>query len=269
MAALALAVDKRLVHPVDDAADRDANFGDADPGTVTVSLAGTVWVKVADGTWITAHEEPEAWRNLPLPAGYVGGEESPKIRRVGKQVWMRGRVERTDGGLITSSGDIKIAQVPDDCIPKALASGGAGMTLLGDPVVGLGRVEVLPHGWEKPMRRPRVGHLVQPGPARLRMGRCGPHVLDRLKGTPCAVHLRRHPRRRPHRQGRQRRCGLSGDRAIGRDRRADHRPVRGRRHDPDRAAPHQRGDERPARRDTRVPDQRRDRDRVRVQRHVR
>lgn len=154
MAAFALAVDKRLVHPVDDAADRDANFGDADPGTVTVSLAGTVWVKVADGTWITAHEEPEAWRNLPLPAGYVGGEESPKIRRVGKQVWMRGRVERTDGGLITSSGDIKIAQVPDDCIPKALASGGAGMTLLGDPVIGLGRVEVLPHGWEKPAGGP-------------------------------------------------------------------------------------------------------------------
>ncbi|GGQ81362.1 hypothetical protein [Streptomyces flaveolus] len=154
MAALALAVDKRLVHPVDDAADRDATFGDADPGTVTVSVAGTVWVKVIDGTWITAHEEPEAWRNLPLVAGYTGGEESPKIRRVGKQVWIRGRVERTDGGLITSSGDIKIAQVPDDCIPKALASGGAGQSILGDLEIGLGRVEVLPIGWEKPSGGP-------------------------------------------------------------------------------------------------------------------
>lgn len=150
LAALALAVDQYLAHPVDDAADRDINYGDADPGTVTVSRAGSVWVKLLGGGWATVHEEPEGWRNLPLNSGFVGGEESPKIRRIGNQVWIRGRVERTDGGLITSSGDVKVAQVPNDCIPTALASGAAGQSLAGDMTTGVGRVEVLPAAWEKP-----------------------------------------------------------------------------------------------------------------------
>ncbi|MFE6426732.1 hypothetical protein ACFVOB_14840 [Streptomyces rochei] len=158
MAAFALRVDKFLAHPVDDEAERDARFADADPGTVTFSrVDGTMWGLVEgvnENTWVTIHEEPEPWRNLPLVSGFTAGEEAPKIRRVGKQVFIRGRVQRTDGGLITSSGDVKLAQVPNDCIPVALASGAAGQTLLGDPVIGLGRVEVLPQGWEKPAGGP-------------------------------------------------------------------------------------------------------------------
>lgn len=150
LAALALRIDKFLAHPVDDEAERDARFAEADPGTVTVSRTdGTMWAKLDDGSWVTVHEEPESWRPLSLASGFTAGDQAPQIRRAGNQVWIRGRVQRVDGGLITSSGDVKLAQVPDDCIPVALASGAAGQTLLGDPVIGLGRVEVLPEGWEK------------------------------------------------------------------------------------------------------------------------
>ena len=150
LANFATRVDKFLAHQVTDAADRDNRFGDADPGTVTVSTNGTMWARTTGGVWVVIHEEPEPWRPLSLATGFVAGEEAPKIRRIGKQVWIRGRAQKADGSLIRSDGATKLATVPDDCIPTALASGAAGQTLTGDPFTGVGRVEVLPYNWERP-----------------------------------------------------------------------------------------------------------------------
>ncbi|AQW55303.1 hypothetical protein ACIQPP_05640 [Streptomyces violaceusniger] len=152
IAALAEAVDPHLRHTVTNKAQRDTLFADAPAHTLVTADDGSMWLKVSStsNTWVSIYEAPEAWRPLPLASGFTAGEQAPEIRRIGTHVWMRGRVQRVDGAVIFNLSATKIAQVPADCVPLALASGAAGQSVVGDPVTGVGRIEVLATGWERP-----------------------------------------------------------------------------------------------------------------------
>ncbi|MFF9088660.1 hypothetical protein ACF1BE_19950 [Streptomyces sp. NPDC014991] len=143
LAALALAVDLHLFQHVTDKAERDAQYGDAPLHTAVTAENGSLWLKTSasTNTWATIWEPPEDWRPLPLASGYTAGQIDPEIRVVGRQVHMRGRIEKTDGTVIPING-VKIATVPADCIPKQISSFAGGASITGDPMTGVGRVEV-------------------------------------------------------------------------------------------------------------------------------
>ncbi|MFD5504602.1 hypothetical protein ACFWJS_33665 [Streptomyces sp. NPDC127061] len=139
-------MDKHLVQFVTTEADRNTRLAGAPDGTVAVSTTtGSVWARAA-GVWVTWWEPTPAWRTLSLASTYMSQDPTPQIRRVGKQVSIRGRATRVDGGLIDARNGVKIADVPADCVPAVLASGAGSLSLAGDPIVGLCRTEVLATG---------------------------------------------------------------------------------------------------------------------------
>jgi hypothetical protein len=90
------------------------------------------------GSWVLLpYAEP--WRTLPLHAGIRGylnnnAEWLPKIRRIGSQVFVRGRVELTAGGNFAASQSTPVMTLPSDCIPSS------GADLVGTSTSSVGQI---------------------------------------------------------------------------------------------------------------------------------
>lgn len=213
LAALATALDPRLVHRVGDQADRDEEFADAPPGTLVIAADGTAWWRAAS-TWVTLYEPVPAWRGITLKAGYEQNAVNLGVRRTqGTFVSLKGRVNATSGNINSPDAAINIGSVP------ATASDGAARL----------RGDLLPGRRDDARRRapgsPRRQHLqlqrrggrhppVVPGPRRHPLDGHLRLLLDGL--THAAVHLRGQPRRSAHRPGRERHPRLPADCAGGR-----------------------------------------------------
>jgi hypothetical protein len=142
---LAEAIDPHLVQHVADQAERDAEFATAPLHTVVAAENGSLWIKTDAGTntWATIYEPVPAWRPVELLTGYQEDGFTPQVRRIGNQVWLRGRLSRIDGTVIPTNG-VAVATVPDDCIPQEqLGAYAATSSLAGDVVIGVGKLEVL------------------------------------------------------------------------------------------------------------------------------
>lgn len=145
LADLAAAVDPHLVQHVTNLADRNTTLSGAPQHTVAIANDGTTWVKTDSGsnTWITVWEPLPAWTDITLASGYQEDTYTPQVRRIGQQVWLRGRIARTDGAVIPNQG-IRIGSVPTDCIPQGqIGAWAATCSLAGSVVIGVGKMEVL------------------------------------------------------------------------------------------------------------------------------
>ncbi|MEW1867052.1 hypothetical protein AB0420_02440 [Streptomyces caelestis] len=144
LAALAEAVDPHLPQHVADRAERDEQYAAAPLHTLVSAEDGSLWIKTSDdaNTWATIHEPLQAWRPITLASGYTAGEFRPEARREGNRVHLRGRIQRTDGANVPPAG-VKVGDVPSDCRPATYGMWGGGASLTGDPITGVGRVEVL------------------------------------------------------------------------------------------------------------------------------
>ncbi|WP_215456684.1 hypothetical protein [Streptomyces sp. ATCC 21386] len=149
LADLATAIDPHLVQHVEDLADRTATLSAAPQHTVAVADDGTTWIKTDGGTdtWATVWEPLPDWQNVTLASGYqTSGGYTPQARLIGKQVFLRGRIERVDGTVIVNNG-VKIGAVPTSCIPQEqVGTYAATCSLAGDVVIGVGKFEVLEVG---------------------------------------------------------------------------------------------------------------------------
>jgi hypothetical protein len=143
LAELAEAIDPHLWQHVADVADRDTLLSAAPAQTVAVALDGTTWVKVSSvsNVWITVWEPVADWEPITLASGYEAGQTTPEARIDRGRAYLRGRIQRTDSGLITTSG-VKLGTVPTDYIPAQICSFAGGASLTGDAMTGVGRVEV-------------------------------------------------------------------------------------------------------------------------------
>lgn len=145
IADLATAIDPHLVQHVTNLADRNSTLSGAPQHTVAIAGDGTTWVKTDSGsnTWVTVWEPLPAWQDVTLAAGYQEDTYTPQARRIGKQVFLRGRIARTDSAVIPNGG-IKIASVPTGCIPQGqIGAYAATSSLAGSVVIGTGKLEVL------------------------------------------------------------------------------------------------------------------------------
>ncbi|RLL68127.1 hypothetical protein D7M15_16200 [Streptomyces sp. Z26] len=143
LAALATALDPRLVHRVGDQADRDEEFADAPPGTLVIAADGTAWWRAAS-TWVTLYEPVPAWRGITLKAGYEQNAVNLGVRRTqGTFVSLKGRVNATSGNINSPDAAINIGSVPADCIPTALRGYAATCSLGGETTLAAARLEVL------------------------------------------------------------------------------------------------------------------------------
>lgn len=146
MAALAEVVDVHLVHHVTNLADRNSRFSEAPQHALAVALDGTMWVKTSgvSNTWVTIWEPLPAWQGVTPASGYEGGAYTPQARRVGQQVFLRGRLQRADSELVIPNNGVKIGEVPTDCIPQEqIGAFAATSSLAGDVVIGVGKLEIV------------------------------------------------------------------------------------------------------------------------------
>lgn len=135
-------IDPHLILHVVDKAERDELYSAAPLHTAVSAENGSLWLKTsALNTWAVIYEPLEAWRPLSLASGFTAGQTDPEIRIDRGQAHLRGRIERTDGVPIAISG-VKLATVPTDCIPAQISSFAGGASLTGDPMTGVGRVEI-------------------------------------------------------------------------------------------------------------------------------
>ncbi|MER7967793.1 hypothetical protein ABTX35_02050 [Streptomyces sp. NPDC096080] len=144
LAELASAIDGHLVQHVTDLADRTATLGDAPVQTLAVARDGTAWLKTSatTDTWVTIWEPDPAWRTISLAAGLESITTTPRVSREGRHVWVRGRVQKTNGTVIGATSSEAIGTVPADCYPKTLGQWAGGASLTGDPMTGVCRIEV-------------------------------------------------------------------------------------------------------------------------------
>lgn len=145
LAAMAQVVDPRLLQHVQDQAERDATYSDAPLHTAVTAEDGTLWIKTSttENTWATVWAPDPEWRPVGMLSGYQGDTYTPQARRIGNQVWLRGRISRVDAAVIPNSG-VGIATVPADCIPQTqVGAYAATSSLAGDIVIGTGKLEVL------------------------------------------------------------------------------------------------------------------------------
>lgn len=142
------AIDPHLVQHVVDQAERDATYAAAPLHTMVSAENGALWIKTSAtaNTWATIYEPHPEWRPLEILVDYQEDTYTPQIRRIGKHVWVRGRIAKSDQTVIPNGG-IGIAKVPADCIPQVQIGAWAGTSsLAGDVTIGTGKLEVLDVG---------------------------------------------------------------------------------------------------------------------------
>ncbi|MFD5656909.1 hypothetical protein [Streptomyces hirsutus] len=144
IAALAAALDPHLVQHVANLADRTARLSAAPVRTLAIAANGTAWTKTSatTDTWVTLWEPTPAWRTLGLAAGFEQVTSTPQIRLIGKQVFVRGRVQKVSGGLIGTANTEVLAVMPSDCWPTRLCFWAGGSSITGDPMTALCRIEI-------------------------------------------------------------------------------------------------------------------------------
>ncbi|OUD02577.1 hypothetical protein [Streptomyces swartbergensis] len=142
LAEFGLAVDPHLVQHVVDQAERDSQYAAAPLHTLVSAENGSLWLKTSatSNTWATIYAPLQPWRPITLAAGFAAGQTSPEVRIDRGQVFLRGRVEKSDETTIGLSG-VKLGTVPDDCIPEQLSSWAGGQSIAGDPSTAVGRME--------------------------------------------------------------------------------------------------------------------------------
>jgi len=97
------------------------------------------------GAWVLLpYAEP--WRTLSLRSGVRGYQNNsvdwlPKIRRIGSQVFVRGRMELTSGANFPASANTPVITLPSDCIPLVGADL-AGVSTSGGGQEGFARFQV-------------------------------------------------------------------------------------------------------------------------------
>jgi hypothetical protein len=152
VAELATALDPHLVHHVEDQADRDARFSAAPVQTLVIAEDGTAWMKLVAGsnTWTTLYTPLQDWQStITLKSGF---EESVvplgvRVTDGGKHVWLKGRIERTDGNKILDANAVNLAAVPSALIPPTELRTWVGTcSLAGTTTLAAGRMEVLNTG---------------------------------------------------------------------------------------------------------------------------
>ncbi|MEU1496045.1 hypothetical protein [Streptomyces sp. NPDC005732] len=142
LAELATAIDPHLVQHVTDLAARNATLSAAPVHTLAIAADGTTWVKVSTGNvWVTIWEPIQDWQPITLASGFEAGQTNPECRIDRGQVYMRGRIQRTDSQPILTAGGAKLGTVPDDFIPEQIASFAGGASTTGDAINGVCRVE--------------------------------------------------------------------------------------------------------------------------------
>ncbi|MFD8937334.1 hypothetical protein ACFV0R_19130 [Streptomyces sp. NPDC059578] len=145
LAPLALAIDQHLVQHAVDQADRNAKYSTAPLHTVVAAEDGSVWVKTSATTavWATVYEPPPAWRPVTLASGMQQtGETTPQVRRIGRRVYLQGRINRVDGLNLTGE-VVNLCRVPADCIPTELRTYPGACSLGGTTTDASGRWEIL------------------------------------------------------------------------------------------------------------------------------
>lgn len=144
LADLATAIDPHLTQHVTNRAQRDSLYSGAPRHTMVSADDGSLWLKTSStaNTWATIYEPVAAWRAVTPASGYQGAEFAPLCRIDRGRVYLQGRLQRVDGGVFPTGG-VKVGSVPADCRPAKYGSWAGGSGLTGDPVVGVGRLEVL------------------------------------------------------------------------------------------------------------------------------
>lgn len=148
IAALAEAIDPHLRHSAADLADRTNRFAAAPAQTLVTAANGTVWLKTSSvtDTWVTIWEPPPVWdRTLSLKAGFQEGDVDIALMALdgGRRVELKGRIERTDGTLITDPNAVNLGAVPADLIPAELRTYVGACSMGGTTTDAAGRVEIL------------------------------------------------------------------------------------------------------------------------------
>lgn len=146
IAAFAEAVDPHLRHTATDLADRVNKYASAPAHTLVTANDGTMWVKTSSvsDTWVTIWEPLAAWdRTMTLSAGHQQGDVSIGLMILGKQVHLKGRIERTDATNLNDNNAINLGSVPSDCIPAGLRTWPGTCSMAGTTTDAAGRLEVL------------------------------------------------------------------------------------------------------------------------------
>ncbi|MEL3944884.1 hypothetical protein [Streptomyces sp. LNU-CPARS28] len=147
LAALAEAVDPHLVQHVADLAERNATMADAPVHTVVTANDGTTWIKTASG-WSTVWEPLQAWQStITLNTGLEEGVSELGLRlKDGVHVYIRGRIQRTDGQLIYDANAVNLGSVPSALIPAELVTWTGSCSMAGATTDASGRLEILGEG---------------------------------------------------------------------------------------------------------------------------
>ncbi|MDG9701654.1 hypothetical protein [Streptomyces sp. DH37] len=145
LAALAAAIDPRLLHHVTNEAERDTEFAGAPVSTAVVADNGTLWIKtgVSPDVWTTVWEPYESWQNVTPAAGMTVSSPPAQYRRVGNQVYLRGRIAKTDESNIVGTSGAAICAVPTNLAPVTQATYPCPTSLAGDIASGVGKVEIV------------------------------------------------------------------------------------------------------------------------------
>ena len=151
LAELATALDPHLVHHAEDQADRDARFATAPVQTLVIAEDGTAWMKLVAGTntWTTLSAPLQDWQStITLKSGFEVSTVALGVRvKDGTHVYLKGRIERTDGNKIQDANAVNLGAVPSGLIPTSeLRTWTGTCSLAGTTTLAAGRLEVLETG---------------------------------------------------------------------------------------------------------------------------
>lgn len=144
LASLAEVVDPHLVQHVADLAERNATMADAPVHTVAAAADGTIWIKTASG-WATVYSPLQAWQStITLKTGFEEGASELGLRLTdGTHVYIRGRIQRTDGQLIYDANAVNLGAVPSSLTPDELVTWCGTCSMAGATTDASGRLEIL------------------------------------------------------------------------------------------------------------------------------
>lgn len=150
-AELATALDPHLVQHAEDLADRDARFFDAPVQTLVVAEDGSAWLKLSSiaNTWAAVFEPLQDWQPLiTLKSGFEESSVPLGVRvKDTTHVYLKGRIERTDGNKILDANAVNLGAVPSSLIPPTeLRTWVGSCSMAGTTTLAAGRLEVLNTG---------------------------------------------------------------------------------------------------------------------------
>lgn len=147
IAELATALDPHLVQHASDEADRDSKYSTAPVQTLVIAEDGTSWIKLSSSsnTWATLYEPLQGWQPvITLKSGFEEGVVELGARvKDGTHVYLKGRIQRTDGTLITDPNAVNLGSISSDLIPTELRTISASCSMAGTTTDATGRLEIL------------------------------------------------------------------------------------------------------------------------------